>query len=139
MKPLHVQIRSPLIGDFILKIIEKTKEGYVFSEHEVYRLGREYIADLRQPVEEVEKEVVVEAVFQTTSEITTEKTDSEVHTAEGDIHPDTVIPDWELLEKLVRAGDKNAIEAYCKPFGINLKKTQSPANMLKSFKEHVGA
>lgn len=133
MKPIHVQIRSPLIGDFILKIIEKTKEGYVFSEHEVYRLGREYIADLRQPVEEPVKEVVAEVVFQATPEITIEDTDSEA------IHPETVIPDWELLEKLVRAGDKNAIEAYCKPFGINLKKTQSPANMLKSFKEHVGA
>lgn len=129
MKPIHVQIRSPLIGDFILKILEQVKDGYVFSEHEVYRLGREYIADLRQPVEEVVKEVVFQAK---PSEAATEE-------VEGELHDDTVIPDWALLDKLVLAGDKNAIEAYCKPFGINLKKTQSPANMLKSFKEHVGA
>lgn len=130
MKPIHVQIRSPLIGDFILKILDKTSEGYVFSEHEVYRLGREYIADLRQPVEEVVKEVVFQAK---PSEAATESEPEEK------LHDDTVIPDWALLDKMVLAGDKNAIEAYCKPFGINLKKTQSPANMLKSFKDHVGA
>lgn len=127
MKPIHVQIRSPLIGDFILKIIDKTKEGYVFSEHEVYRLGREYIADLRQPEEE--KEVVFES----------KPSESTLQEPVTEALPETVIPDWELLDKLVLAGDKNAIEEYCKAFGVNLKKTQSPANMLKSFKEYVGA
>lgn len=127
----HVQVRSHLLGEFVTKVIEASHKGYHFSPHEVYRLGREYIADLR---------LVPKETFYQPSVQTLEKVAQDVAVEEAaKTHAATVVPDWALLNRMVRDGDKDGLESYCKPFGINLKKTKSVVNMLKDFKTHVGA
>lgn len=134
-------IRSYMLGDFVKKMvqeaIEGAPEGYVVSEHEVYKAGREYVGTLRIPQTEkytLDSDVTVEPLI-TSSVAPTEPS----KVLEGVPVDAKTVPDWKKLKDMVMRGDKDGIEAYCKPFGITLKKTKSPANMLKDFKDYVGA
>lgn len=108
-----------------------TLEGGVFPQPfgeryaaQLYKAGATEVTDTNKPSEGVEDD---------------KSPKSEAGSEETNKVSDTTVPDWELLDKLVLKGDKDAIEAYCKPFGIDLNKRKSPANMLTEFKEFVGA
>ncbi len=133
MKFNKIQVRATLLGEFIEKILEKTKEGYVFDKYQPYRLGCEYLTDMHLAGSEGDKTVKLseelEVAINDDTSSTGDSTELEGH----------ILPDWEKLDKLVADSNKDAIEDYCKPFGIDLSKRKSPANMLKDFKKHVGA
>lgn len=127
-------IRAYELGVFVKKVHEEAIDGYVINEHEVYKAGREYVATLRVPEtgEDTVRGGETDSIPESTATFQTEPL------TRHDVS-DKTIPDWKKLDKMVREGDKDGIEAYCKPFGITLKKTKSPFNMLKDFKEYVGA
>ena len=142
----HKQVRSPILGDFMSKVLTVCQEeGYQFNEHEVYRLGREYIADLRKPseedvtatfqmepvVEESEPEELSESPSESPSESSPELPSEEV--------TDTTIPDWELCEAFVEAGDKEGLEAYARKFDVELSRRKTVSNMYSDFKTALGA
>lgn len=120
----HIQIRSFILGEFIESILNTVQDGYTYSEYETYRLGREYIADLRLPE--------VTATFET------EPVEKMVEPRVEGSSP-TDIPDWKKLDTFVSLSDKNGMEAYCRGFGIDLNKRKSPQNMLIEFKVFIGA
>lgn len=133
VKTATVQVRAFLLGEFVQKILDKQSEGYVFDKESPYRIGRQYITDLTLGSELNST--------QETPEGEKESGDSSKVTPEiaPEIAPDTVIPDWDKLDNLVKADDKDGLEDYCKAFGIDLNKRKSSANMLKEFKVFVGA
>ena len=95
--------------------------------------GMSFRASLPLVGEANEKEISEKATEVPTQPVPTAEDTSET------IHDDKVVPDWDKLNALVKAGDKDGIEDYCKPFGVDLNKRLSPKNMLKEFKDFVGA
>ena len=130
----HKQVRSPILGDFMSKVLTVCQEeGYQFNEHEVYRLGREYIADLRKPSEED-----VTATFQM-EPVVEESEPEELSESPSEEITETTIPDWEVCEAFVEAGDKEGLEAYARKFDVELSRRKTVSNMYSDFKTALGA
>lgn len=128
--PQSVQVRKPILGEFIEAVVTKHNEGYTFSKYEAYRLGADYILDMRLPTEKVVTEVTE------TPEVV--PTEPEVEAPVSEL-ADTAIPDWKHLDALVLASDKDALELYMRDFGFEANKRKSAGNIMKAFKLHVGA
>lgn len=133
----HIQIRSFILGEFIASILNTVQDGYTYSEYETYRLGREYIADLRLP--EVTATFEIEPVKKIVEPVEPVKKIVEPVEPYVEGSSPTDIPDWEKLDTFVSLSDKDGMEAYCRGFGIDLNKRKSPQNMLIEFKVFIGA
>lgn len=116
--------------NFIIELGKALKEGFTLTDCVVHMpFGFRFCVEVYKAGEEPSAQEIVEDVIDD---------DTESIAVEDEI-TETTVPDWEALDAMVLAGNKDAIEAYCEPFGIDLNKRKSPANMLLEFKEFVGA